>query len=309
MLQHVLSGAPIFALFLVGYILRRVKFFREETIGDIKKFVTTITLPALLFTSFLNLELKGTYLIAVVAVYLMCTLMIMIGKVVARIFRIGTPYFPLMMSGFEMGMFGYAMFISLYGIDHLGKIAFLAIGQSVFVFTILVSQLMHLRDGKQGMKEMVKGFVTSPVILAIAAGIIAGQMKGSIQHNVYLDAARTFINLLASVTVPLITITIGYGLTASREGLGLSLATIAIRKTLLVGFALLINRFIIDGMLHMGAMYRYAMLILALSPPSFILSIFARTDHTEDVHYINRTISIDSVVSIFLTMIAATIYS
>ena len=307
MVQHLLSGAPILALFLVGYALRWVNFFKEGTIADIKKFVTTITLPALLFNSFLNLNIKGTYLLAVVAVYLMCTAMLLIGKGIGAVAKVKTPYFPLMMSGFEMGMFGYAMFISLYGIDHLGKIAFLTIGQTIFVFTILMTQLMQLRDGKQSIADAFKRFFTSPIILSIAAGILAGQIKDFVPPSEILSTAGSFIQLLGSVTVPLITITIGYGLSIQREGIGLSLITIIIRKSLLVIFALLINHYLIDGLLHMEDMYRYALLILALSPPAFVVSIFACTDNDEDVRYINRTISIDSVLSIFLTMLAATL--
>lgn len=308
MIQHLLSGSPILALFLVGYLLRRARFFKDGTIDDIKKFVTHISLPALLFNSFLNLDIEGRFLIALIAVYLMCTIMIFIGKGVAKVGHIETPYFPLLMGGFEMGMFGYAMFISLYGVEQLGKIAFLTIGQTIFVFTILMTQLMHLRDGKQSFSDALKRFFTSPIILSIAAGIVAEQLRDLVPTNDALAAAGSFIRLLGSVTVPLITMTIGYGLDIGKEGIGLSLTTIAIRKLFLVAFALLINRYVIGGWLRMESMYRYAMLILALSPPAFVVSIFARTDNERDTRYINRTISLDSVLSIFLTMIAATLY-
>jgi hypothetical protein len=32
MIQHLLSGSPILALFLVGYLLRRARFFKDGTI-------------------------------------------------------------------------------------------------------------------------------------------------------------------------------------------------------------------------------------------------------------------------------------
>ena len=307
-MTHIFAALPILTLFVLGYLLKKANFFRESTIVDIKKFVTNISLPALLFNAFLSLEIQAKYILIIVVIYLMCTSMIVIGKIVAKIGNIKSPYFPLMMGGFEMGMFGYALFISLYGAEHLGKIAFLTIGQSIFVFTILISGIMAAQHGKQSIQSSLKQFFTSPIILSIAAGIIAGQVKGYIGGGMAVKAILTFITLLGSISIPLITITIGYGITIGREGLGFSLFTIVVRKSVLVLFALLINRYIIDGLLHMDAMYRYAMMILALSPPSFILSIFVQPADKENFSYINRTISLDCLVSIFLTMIAATIY-
>lgn len=307
-MSQVFAAMPILALFLLGFLLKKATFFKEETIVDIKTFILTISLPALLFNAFLSLKIQATYTLLIVVVYFMCFFMILIGKAVAKIGKIKNPYFPLMMGGFEMGMFGYALFISLYGAEHLGKIAFLAIGQSIFIFTILTSSIMVLQNGKQSIKSSLKQFITSPIILAIAAGIIVGQFKTQIGDGLAVNAVLSFIQLLGSITIPLITITIGYGIIIERDGLGLSLLTILVRKSALVVFALLINRYIIDGLLHMDAMYRYAMLILALSPPTFALSIFVKPEDKENLTYINRTISLDCLISIFLTMIAAAVY-
>jgi len=307
-MSHAFAALPILTLFVLGYLLKKANFFRESTIADIKKFVTNISLPALLFKAFLSLEIQAKYFLIIVVIYLMCAMMIVIGRIVAKIANIRTPYFPLMMGGFEMGMFGYALFISLYGAEHLGKIAFLTIGQSIFVFTLLISGIMAAQKGKQSIRTSLKRFLTSPIILSIAAGIIAGQLKGYIVEGMAVKAAMTFIGLLGSISIPLITITIGYGISIGREGLGISLFTILVRKSGLVIFALLINRYIIGGLLQMDDMYRYAMIILALSPPSFILSIFVQPEDKENISYINRTISLDCLISIFLTMIAASIY-
>lgn len=307
LMSHLFSTFPILALFLLGFLLKRARFFKADTIAEIKKFVTTITLPALLFNAFLSLEiqLKDTLMIAVI--YLMCVLMIFIGKGVAKIAKVRSPYFPLLMGGFEMGMFGYALFISLYGEEHLGKMAFLVIGQSFFVFTVLFSAITAVQDGKQSMRSNLKNFLSSPIILAMITGIIVGQVSPNLGQGPTAAAFLVFIRLLGSITVPLITITIGYGIAIGRKGLGLSLFTILIRKSFLVVFALLINRYIINGFLHMDKMYSYAMVILALSPPTFIFSVLADPDDTENYEYINRTISLDCLVSIFLTMIAASI--
>lgn len=304
-MSHLFSTLPVLALFLLGILLKRAHFFKADTIAEIKRFVTSITLPALLFNAFLSLEiqLKDTLMIAVI--YLMCVLMIFIGKGVAKIAKISSPYFPLMMGGFEMGMFGYALFISLYGEEHLGKMAFLVIGQSFFVFTVLFSAITAVQDGRQSMRSTMKNFLTSPIILAMISGIVMGQIFPGMAQRPTGAALLVFVRMLGSITVPLITITIGYGIAIGRKGLGLSLFTIVVRKSFLVLFALLINRHVISGFLHMDTMYGHAMIVLALSPPTFIFSVLADPDDRENYAYINRTISLDCLLSIFLTMAAA----
>ncbi len=147
-MSQVFAALPILSLFVLGYLLKKVSFFKDSTIVDIKKLVTNISLPALLFNAFLSLDIQAKDILIVAVIYLMCTLMLVLGRIIAKIGNIKSPYFPLMMGGFEMGMFGYALFISLYGAENLGKIAFLTIGQSIFVFTILISGIMATQNGK-----------------------------------------------------------------------------------------------------------------------------------------------------------------
>lgn len=308
MLQRFLAGSPVLALFLLGFILRQNHFFGDQTVADIKKFVLNISLPALLFNSFLSIRIKPEQLALPFVLFILCTVMLFMGDLISRLMRIKTPYFTLLMSGFEMGMFGYAVFMALYGQEYLGVISFLAMGHIVFIFTIFMARLMGLRDGKQDTWTAVRRIIGSPIIISIVAGIIAGNTMHLLPRHVLFSTAGDIIRLVGSVTAPLIAITIGYGIHISRGSLSLALFTITIRKLLMVTFALLINRYVIDGLLHMESIYRYAMLSMALTPPTFIVSIFARAGHEEDSRYINSTISLDCLISVFLMMLAATFY-
>lgn len=308
MITHLFASLPVLLFFGLGYVLKRIGFFSRETIEDIKKFILNFSVPALLFRAFLSLSIQRSYLIMLPVMYVMAGSMVLLGKLVAKIAKIQTPYFPLLMSGFEMSMFGYALFISLYGIENLGYIAFLGIGQTLFTFSFLISMLLVLREGKQAPMAAVKRFFTSPIILAIGAGVLAGQVAPPFDSTPTLAMVDSFLQMLGSVTVPLITMTIGYDILIEKKGLGLSFATILTRKGLLLIFALLINHYIIDGLLHMDSMYRYSMMIIALTPPSFIHSILARRGDEENIGYINRTLSLDCIISVFATMIVAAVY-
>ncbi len=308
MVTHFFASLPVLLFFLLGFFLRRIRFFDRRTIEDSKKLIMHLSVPALLFRAFLSLSIEPSYLILLPIIYLMAASMVLLGKTIARITGISSPYFPLLLSGFEMGMFGYALFISLYGVEHLGKLAFLGFGQTLFTFTFLISMLMTLRVGKQSVRIMFRRLYTSPIILAMILGAIVGRIAPPFDSHPILATLDSLLQLVGGITVPLITITIGYDIAIERKGLGLSLFTVFVRKSLLVVFALLINRFIINDLLHMDDMYRYAMMVLALTPASFIHSILVRENDPENIGYVNRTLSLDCLISVFLTMIMAAIY-
>lgn len=299
---------PILLLFVLGYILQKSKNFSDPTIAGIKRIVSDLALPALIFQAFSTLEIESSYLILVVTIFMVCHLMVLLGKALAKPLGMSSPYFPLMMGGFEMGMLGYALFISVYGVENLGKLALVDLGQVLFVFFVLMALLIKERDGVHNKKVLLRQFMTSPVIIAIFAGILVSIFAKNIEPNSLFIALGEFISLLANLTVPLIAISIGYGIHIKKEGLAKAFKTILVRKILLVALALLINVFLVDNLLGMSAIYRYAVLLMFLTPPPFIITIFMKVGDKENADYVDNTLSMDTLISIVLVMIATTIY-
>jgi hypothetical protein len=302
------SILPILLLFVLGFILQKSKSFSEATIAGIKRIVSDLALPALMFQAFSNVELESRYLLLVVTIFAVCLVMVLLGKALAKPLGMKSPYFPLMMGGFEMGMLGYALFISVYGAENLGKLALVDLGQVLFVFFVLMAFLIKERDGVHNTKVLLRQFLTSPVIIAIFAGILVSLFAKNVPPNPLFTALGEFISLLANLTVPLIAISIGYGIHIKGEGMAKAFTTILVRKVLLIILALLINHFLVDGLLGMSAIYRYAVLLMFLTPPPFIITIFMRSDDKENADYVDNTLSMDTLVSIILVMVATTVY-
>ncbi len=302
------SILPILLLFVLGFILQRSKSFSEQTIAGIKRIVSDLALPALLFQAFSTVEIESKYLLLVITIFAVCLLMVLLGKALAKPLGMKSPYFPLMMGGFEMGMLGYALFISVYGVEHLGKLALVDLGQVLFVFFVLMALLIKERDGVHNTKVLLRQFITSPVIIAIFAGVLVSLFGKKLEPNHLFTALGEFIALLANLTVPLIAISIGYGIHIKGEGLAKAFKTILVRKVLLVALALLINHFLVDRLLGMDAIYRYAVLLMFLTPPPFIITIFMKAGDKENADYVDNTLSMDTLLSIISVMVATTIY-
>ena len=114
---------PILFLISLGHWIRRKNFIAESTIDDLRKLVVNLALPAVLFISFLAIELRSSYFIIFGFTFTLCILLFFLGQVLQRQLRIRHSYFPYLITGFEYGMLGISLFGSAYGLERIGYIA------------------------------------------------------------------------------------------------------------------------------------------------------------------------------------------
>ena len=68
-----------------------------------------------MFLAFFQLDLQVKFIPVMVLIFGVCVLMVRLGRVPLNLLKIPSPYFMILMGGFETGMLGYSIFISLYG--------------------------------------------------------------------------------------------------------------------------------------------------------------------------------------------------
>jgi len=304
------SVLPIFMYLFLGFFLQRVRFLNRVSVNDIRKIIVFITLPCLLFVVFSRIDLQKNLIVIFIIIYAICGIMVLLGKASARLLRIETPFFPLMMGGYETGMVGYAIFISIYGIENAQTLAVLDLGQLVFVWTALIAPLMKLKEGKHDTRKMVKMFFTSPVILSIVVGILFSLLrKLSVlsERSVYAFI-QDFCTSLGGITVPLICIIIGYEFRMRKETLWLTGKTIIFRYCVHFIIALLLSDLLFVRILNLGLLYARALLVMFLLPPPFVYTLFTRDDDADNTHYVAQMLSMSTVVSIVLISIVAAVF-
>ena len=138
---------PVFFLIILGAILGKRRFFSFEMIEGLKKVITFIALPAVLFNAFSHLTVEGKLAILALSVFAACALMGAIGYLFSRLFRLHRPSTVFLFQGFEAGMLGYGLFIALFGQNRLHFFATADLGQVVFVFIVLMAQLKRAEAG------------------------------------------------------------------------------------------------------------------------------------------------------------------
>ncbi len=84
---------PVILLILLGNLLQRIQFIKEETVAELKKIVVSLSLPALLFMAFAEIRFESRFLLVFIAVFGVCLLMLVFGNLLSSLLRFDNVYF------------------------------------------------------------------------------------------------------------------------------------------------------------------------------------------------------------------------
>jgi predicted permease len=299
-IQIVSRILPIILLIVLGHWIRRTNFLPENTVEDLKKLVVNLALPSVLFVSFLSTELKVTYLAIFGLTFFLCIALLWLGRLLKQQLNIQHQYFPFLMTGFEYGMLGISLFGSIYGLENIGYIAITDLGHEIFIWFVFLALLLKERDGIQDPRQLIGTFFRSPVILGILAGIglnVVGAREFLYEFPL-AGAVMTTLQHLGNLTIPLILIIIGYGIKFDRDGVREALLVVGMRLGLLIPLALLLNVYLIRGILQLEPLFEAALFTLFILPPPFIIPLYIRPNLSDEKRYINNVLTVHTVVSI-----------
>ncbi len=297
---------PILLLLSLGYWIRSRRFLNPSTIEDLRKFVVNMTLPAVLFISFLAIELKSAYFVIFGFTFLLCILLFFYGKLIKNRLQINHEYFPFLTTGFEYGMLGISLFGSAYGLSKIAYIAVVDLGHEIFIWFVFLPLLLMKRDGSQSLVGIGRSFLTSPVVIAILASLILNVlgMGNALYELPVTGAFMAAFEFLGSLTIPLILVIVGYGIQFNRRGLRDSLQIVVLRLSLLIPLAYIVNTFLIRNLLHLDAFFEAAIFTLLILPPPFIVPLYARKELVvTEKQYINNVLMVHTVISIAVYII------
>lgn len=302
MIEIISRILPIILLLLVGKLLQKINLISQNTVVEIKKLVVNLALPALLGLSFFKMELQPSYFWLVPVFFLLCVLLYILGTVLHRTLKVKGEYFPFLITGFEYGMTGVSLFAAAYGLEHLGKFALVDLGQETFIWFVYMALLIRKRDGETHPLKLVKMFATSPVIIFIALGLVLNFMgvPEKIDSIPFASGLLGAVELLSSLTVPLILIVIGFGIKLDKQEFVYSARVIIIRLLIMIPLALLLNRFLVGELMGLGAGFKAGVFTLLILPPPFILTLFMKQDLEEEIHSVDNTLTLYTIVTIII---------
>ena len=291
---------PVIIIIVLGWILRHAKLIEEEGNTFLKKIIVNVGLPAVMFISFLRMTITPSLALIIPGIFILNILLLIAGKYISKL--LGGKYSPFLFTGFEYGMFAIAVFTAAYGTSSASYIAIIDLGHELFIWFIFVTVLLSVSGKKQSTGQTIQSFVKSPIIIGILLGII-----GNIIHleelvnsePVTMGIIRT-IEMLMSLTAPLILISIGAGLSLSKKGLKFAVKVTAIRLPIVLILSFTIGKLILKNILGLPFGYEAALFTLFIAPPPFIIPIFMRKEDTIERGVINTTLTFYTIISLIL---------
>ncbi|HMM29200.1 MAG TPA: hypothetical protein PKD46_13035 [Aggregatilineaceae bacterium] len=293
---------PIFLLIGLGAWIRRSQFLPERAIDDLRKIAVNLALPSVLFVSFLQIEMRSTYLVVFVVVGALNIALYALGVTLRRRLSVPHPYFPFLMTGFEYGMLGVSLFGSAYGLENIGYIAVADLGHELFIWFIFLALLLMKRDGLNHPAQLVNAFFRSPVIVAILAGIALNLLGAEefLYEQPITGGLMATLGFLSALTIPLILIIVGYGIRLDRASLREAALVVAVRLAILIPLALLLNAVIIRGLLDLERPFEIALFTLMVMPPPFIIPLYMRQDMPDEKRYVNNVLMVYTAFSLII---------
>jgi predicted permease len=223
----------------------------------------------------------------------------------------------MLFQGFEAGMLGYALFASLYGAESIGAFATADLGQVVYVFTVLMAQLMAGEAaGTDGASQtvsplvLVRGLASSPVIIAIAAGLLSAAMVPGATNLPWAKGGLLdpSLSAIGSLTTPLVCLVVGYNLRHGVEGGGSGfikvMAAVILRLAAAGGLGLVVA-FVVVPALGLERINSLAVMVLFILPPPFVIAVFRK--RPEDASYVSSVLSLHTVASLVTVLAVALI--
>ena len=301
---------PIFLLILLGVLLRRIRLVRPESIGDIKKLVVNVTLPAALFLAFTQVSIELHYLLIVVTVFVACWLALLLGGRLHGPLRIDSPFMPSLLTGFEAGMMGYAIYGAVYGLDNIWKFGIVDLGQVLFVFFVLVPGLKRLSTGATSFRDTLVGFLKTPVIVAILAGLVFNQtgLSNFVGQSVIGGSVFETLRLIGSMTTPLVAIAIGYELQLRAGEISRPARTIVTRLLIWVPAGLAFSLLVVGRLLNLDTAFQAAVMTMAILPPPFVIPLFMPNADEADVNFVVNALTLAILVTLVAYPLVPTLF-
>ena len=198
-------------------------------------------------------------------------------------------------------MLGYALFVLLFPDVRVSEFALPDIGQTLFVFTLY----KILLSGKRDWRAIGKDMATTPILWAVAAGVLIGAtgLYGKLETWGVSGVMNACTDFLSAPTGMIILLTVGYDLVLREIPWKKTAGVIAMRLGIMViclGVAVVLNRFVLGGILFEGAM-----LLMLILPPPYVIPVFA--DEPAERVQISSALSALTLVTIVLFAICSVV--
>jgi len=205
--EILLKLIPIILIFLLGYLLKRIKILKKED-GDLfLKLNFYVSLPASVLLSLMNIRLSLDFLLLPVSAVLIIFTTYFLSLFLGRRLRLDKKSFGVFLVGSMIMNTGFLIpfAIAAYGNEGLARLLLFCILETVYWFLLLFYYLAcKYGDNNRNSVQMIKKILISPPMWALILGIVFNLL------NIRFPLAmNNFLTIIGNLTIPLILLSLG----------------------------------------------------------------------------------------------------
>ena len=295
------TALPVFLTLAIGMLCRTKRILTREGVDQMKSVAVNIALPAVLFSAFATAEYSRESIAIPLVIFAICCAALALGFLLVKALKMPGKLTPFLYTGFEAGMLGYGLFALLFRGESNASFAIIDLGQVLFVFTVYKMLLC----GRGNLKAALHDALVSPVLWAIIAGLIFGAtgLYDALKPCGVSGVLDSIAGFIAAPTSVLILLSIGFDLIPGEIRWRKTAAIVGLRVVIMgamLGVALLVNRLLLGGIMHVGAL-----VLMFILPPPYVLPVFA--DAGDERANISSALSVLTLLSIALFAVMSAI--
>ena len=297
-----MRAGSFIAIIAMGFLLRRIGFFKEQDFDILAKICIRITLPCAIITSFSGKTIDPA-LLTLPVMALACGLIYMaVGYVVTRGQDRETKAFTMLnLAGYNIGTFVIPFAQSFLGPMGVVAVSIFDTGNAVICLGGGYSVASMVKDGGGfSFKRIAKSLGTSVPFIAYTTMLVMNLLHLSVPRFVLSFAE---VGSGANAFMAMLMIGVGFKLSADRKQLAAIGRILAVRYALATVYALAFY-FLLPFVLEI----RQALVILAFAPIGSAVPAFAREMKSDvglssAINSIAMVISIAIIVSLLVVML------
>lgn len=288
---------PVLLMLGIGMLCRKKSIVQKQGIAGLKALAVNVCLPAVLLRAFSTATYSLGIIAITLAMFMVCLIALGAGFLLTKLKR-APRITPFLLTGFEAGMLGYALYTLMFGAQAVTDFATVDLGQVLFVFTVYLS-LLRRRDTREkgSLAASLRAMATSPIIIAITAGVAIGAsgLGAVINDTAAGSIIAGTLDFIAAPTAAVILFVVGYDLSFKKQNLKAALSAVAARAILMALLCAAVL-FGIGALLPISDTLRWAFILMFILPPPFVLPIFTTSD--DETAYASAALSMHTVLTL-----------
>lgn len=271
--EIIIKTIPIFLIFLLGYVLKRLAILKKED-GDLfLKTVFYVAAPALILLSVSKVELQFDFIFLPVIAILVVLITYGVSYFIGRKLNLSRQTFGVFLVG-PMIMnthFLLPFIIAEYGEEGMAIFSLFDLGVALLAFTFVYYLACKYGTNNRNSKVMIKKFIFSPLLLSLVIAIMINLADLSIPA-----VADNFFRFLSNLVTPLVMLSLGIYFNLSITRFIPIVSAILIRMPF--GFML---GYVFCGIFGLDGLNKILVLVMSAAPVGYNTLTFSSLENLD----------------------------